>query len=219
MKTVRKSDYSVHKLLNKPKFTSLVALHNEITSSLHVEPLQVGYIVPGHGLKDKQECINEDSDLKSMYDVYSGRKNCDIILWCQCVTEESTIAPKQSQKRSHTTGGTASTSISKRVAGLEKIAQIEEIVSQLQEKHGTNYSVEKLNCWAHLILMKKHASYDIPPGYPYFKGKRGDPKGRNSASTSVTVSPGNSASASATISRGNFASTSATISWKACKFT
>ena len=90
--------------------------------------------------------------------------------------------------------------------------QIEEIVSQLQEKHGTNYSVEKLNCWAHLILMKKHASYDIPPEYPYFKGKRGDPKGGNSASTSVTVSPGNSASASATISRGNFASTSATIS-------
>ena len=42
--------------------------------------------------------------------------------------------------------------------------------------------------------------------------ERGDPKGGNSASTSVTVSPGNSASASATISRGNFASTSATIS-------
>ena len=207
MKTVRKSDYSVHKLLNKPKFSSLVALHNEITSSLHVEPLQVGYIVPGHGLKGKQEWINEDSDLKSMYDVYSKRKNCDIILWCQCVTEESTIAPKQSQKRSHTTEGTASTSTSKRVAGLEKIAQIQEIVSQLQEKHGTNYSVEKLNCWAHLILMKKHASYDVPPEYPYFKGKRGDPKGGNSPSTSVTVSPGNSASA--TISRGNFASTSA----------
>ena len=57
-------------------------------------------------------------------------------------------------KSGHAEGGTAHTSTSKRAAGLEKIAQIEEIVSQLQEKHNTKYSVEKLNCWAHLILMK-----------------------------------------------------------------
>ena len=73
---------------------------------------------------------------------------------------------------------------------MEKIAQIEEIVSNLQEKHGSKYSVEKLNCWAHMILMKKHTSYDNPPEYPYFKGKGGDPKGGDSASTSATISPG-----------------------------
>ena len=88
-------------------------------------------------------------------------------------------------RRGHTDERAAHTSTSKRTAGLEKIAQIEEIVSQLQEKHGSKYSVEKLNCWAHLILMKKHASYDHPPEYPYFKGKGGD-----STSTSASISPG-----------------------------
>ena len=102
MKTAQKSDYSVHKLLNKPKFSSLSALHCEITASLHVEPQQVGYFVPGHGLSGKKEWLNEDSDLKIMYDLYSGRRNCDVFLWCQCVIEESSAAPKRSQKWSHT---------------------------------------------------------------------------------------------------------------------
>ena len=132
-----------------------------------MEPQQVGYFVPSHGLKGKQEWLNElDSDLRSMYALYSGRKNCDTLLWCQSVIEESTAAPKWSQKWSHTEGGTTHTSTSKRAAGLEKIAWIKEIVSQLQEKHGSKYNVEKLNHWAHLILMKKHASYDNPPEYP-----------------------------------------------------
>ena len=81
MKTSRKSDYTMHKLHNKPKFSSLVTLH-EIISSLNVEPLQVGYFVPGHGLKGKQEWLNADSDLKSMYDLYTGRV---VIYFCGAI--------------------------------------------------------------------------------------------------------------------------------------
>ena len=86
----------MHKLHSKPKFSSFVTLHNEIALSLNVEPLQVGYFVPGNGLKGKQEWLNALSDLKSMYDLCTGRKSCDILLWCQCVTEESVTAPKRS---------------------------------------------------------------------------------------------------------------------------
>ena len=38
-----------------------------------------GYIIPGHGLKGKQQVINEDSDLKTMYAIHFGKR--EIVLW------------------------------------------------------------------------------------------------------------------------------------------
>ena len=32
-----------------------------------------------------------------------------------------------------------------------KISQVEEVVQKLKEKHGSLYSIEKLNAWAHMI--------------------------------------------------------------------
>ena len=44
-------------------------------------------------------------------------------------------------------------------------------MSDLKAKHGTQYSVEKLNAWAHLIHIGKHESHDTPPDLPYFVGR------------------------------------------------
>ena len=52
------------------------------------------------------------------------------------------------------------------------LAEVEEVIKQLREKHGTLYSVEQLNCWAHMYQTQKHGSLDIPPNLPYFKAAK-----------------------------------------------
>jgi len=59
---------------------------------------------------------------------------------------------------------------------------VEKIVASLREKH-SQYSVEKLNVWAHMIHMGKHASYEVPPNLPYFVGQK------SKAGTSTCESP------------------------------
>ena len=64
--------------------------------------------------------------------------------------------------------------------------EVEEIVEKLSGKHDS-YTPEQLRAWAHMIHLKKHASYDAPPNKPFFRSK----KGTSDSSSSVCVqSPG-----------------------------
>ena len=49
---------------------------------------------------------------------------------------------------------------------------MEEIVKKLKDQHGTTYSVEKLNIWAHMLHIERHDSYEVPPNVPYFNRSR-----------------------------------------------
>ena len=63
----------------------------------------------------------------------------------------------------------------KRISCAQKISDVEKIVVNLKEKHGSQYTTEKLNAWAHMVQMGKHDSLEAPPNLPYFgraKGKR-----------------------------------------------
>jgi len=44
---------------------------------------------------------------------------------------------------------------------MDKMAEVEKIEKKLQDKHEGVYTEEQLRCWAHLIEMKKHASYEV----------------------------------------------------------
>ena len=46
--------------------------------------------------------------------------------------------------------------------------------------HKGKFSAEQLHTWANLIQMKKHASYDDPPDYPFFRGHAGQHAGHTS---------------------------------------
>lgn len=50
----------------------------------------------------------------------------------------------------------------------EKLGAVEEIVKRLKKKHGTKYSVDKLNVWAHMLHIEKHDSDEVPPKVLYF---------------------------------------------------
>ena len=61
---------------------------------------------------------------------------------------------------------------SKRQAIAKSISEVEDIIKKLKEKHGDDFSVEKLNCWAHMLNVGKHSSYDEPPDLPFFRGRK-----------------------------------------------
>ena len=99
-----------------------------------------------------------------MYAVYG--KKTSILLWCHLFSKES--KKKQPCKRPNEPKDMSSALSSKRNACMQKITEVEEIVSDLQQRHGSEYSVEKLDAWAHMIHMGKHESRQIPPDLPCF---------------------------------------------------
>ena len=53
-----------------------------------------------------------------------------------------------------------------------KMFELQEIVDELEKRHGTQYSVEQLRAWGNMMMMKKHDSLDHPPNKPFFTGKK-----------------------------------------------
>ena len=128
----------------------------------------MGYIEPGHGVKGKQVWLVDDEDIAEMYTRFKAKQ--EITLWChaQKGSEETSVASdKQRSARNHLLP-TDKAPESKRQTCAEKLADVEEIVKNLQKKHGTAFSTEQLNVWAHMMHIGKHSSSEEPPNVPYF---------------------------------------------------
>lgn len=54
---------------------------------------------------------------------------------------------------------------------LSKMSKVEEIVEDLERRHGENnvYTTEQIRVWAHMIQLKQHNSYNEPPDKPFFR--------------------------------------------------
>lgn len=50
---------------------------------------------------------------------------------------------------------------------------VDEICNELSAKHGDKYTPEQYRCWANLIQLQKHDSYDSPPKKRFFAEKSG----------------------------------------------
>ena len=140
-----------------------------------------GYLSPGRGVKGKQYSSTADDELTTMYTEYDGRKSVN--LWIKVQVKE--------KKRSHSSS-TDDAPPSKRSgrfdAQMKRMDDIQEIIEKLKEKHSNDkYTPEQLHCWANLIQMKKHSSYESPPEYRYFNSKVSG--GKSTASVSQ-ASPG-----------------------------
>lgn len=179
-----KGGYEIHSMASHGVFVQVSDLKQTILSSCEqyiqedIE-LQFGYILPGHGKKGKQVLISSNEDLQNMYESYKKKKQ--ILLWV-----------KQTKKRpridaSATSGGASAQkpgNSSKYDKQVDKMAQLEEIVDKLQEKHSDQYTMEQLRAWADVIQLGRHHSYDTAPNKRYFK------TGKGVGSTAIGVSPG-----------------------------
>lgn len=150
----------------------------EIDKQLHF-----GYIVPGHGKKGKQIEIIIDGDLREMYTRY--KRGNEIVLWMkQIASRKRSRTPAESEesssrKRSCTpTELECSSTSAGRKAGrsnydkhVEKMSAVDKICDELSDKHGEKYTPEQYRCWANLIQLHKHDSYESPPNKRFFTEK------------------------------------------------
>ena len=166
----KKSDYDTKELQGCKKFTSIDEITKTVSDVVDSPVGDIGYISPGHGMKGKKHPLVDEEDIVAMYTLYKGKRN--ILLWCYLRSAGVTQSGSSGKKRKHDDDGADSAPRSKRVINEKKIQEIEDIVTQLKEKHGSKYKVEHLNAWAHLIHLGKHSSLDTPPNYPYFVGRK-----------------------------------------------
>ena len=202
----RKTAYTVRKLKAVDVFTSVDALKDQINKMLDDEVEAVGFIEPGHGLKGKQRWLVGNEDLDDMYLLHKSKR--EITLWCYsrlAAPPGQTEQPKKKRSLSDSEvppakaprgNPAAAVSRSKHDQCAMKVQEVEKIVQRLKEKHESNFSIEKLHAWAHMIHLNKHSSYETPPELPYFVGRSQAKNSSTSqctqestATTSGTVSP------------------------------
>lgn len=146
---------------------------------------EIGYIVPGHGMKGKMNDLVDDDDLSSMYEIFKARKN--FMLWIKCQVK-SKKRPVSTSAGSGAIGGpNPKRSGSVYDSSLRKMHEVDIIMAELEEKHKKGYSKEQIRCWANMIQIKQHESYEIPPNKPFFTTRA---KGITTPGPSTCISPG-----------------------------
>ncbi len=164
----KKKEYFVQKLKVTKRFESLSEVSHCIASTLKCSDIsQVGYIEPGHGVKGKQHWLMEDYDLQDMY----ACKSNSILFWCFNPQLLSSSSEGTRPRKRHAEESEVQPQ-SKRDAYAKKISDVEDIVKKLEDKHGSKYTVEEMNAWAHMVHVKKRTSCDVPPNLPYFTGNK-----------------------------------------------
>ena len=176
-----KRDYTMHKF-KADKFGSVDEIRDCLPTVLPCGFTQLGYIDPGRGLKGKQQWITQDDDLAEMYDKYGKR---DILLWCLKKLDDPPGADGSKSKKKSVSEGVPTAKRLKQSTSryAETLTEVEELIEQLRKKHGSLYSVEQLNCWAHMYQTQKHGSLEIPPDLPYFQTTK---RKRSSAETNTS---------------------------------
>ena len=182
----KKSQFEVLLLKTKAKFESVDDLKKQILAD-HKEKVcdpidQFGYIEPGHGLRGKLRFLVSNEDLQHMYSVHK-RKPYEVKLWCYGPSDVPGV------KRSSTDCEAGSSVMSKAPRRsydkhVDKMAKVEETEDILRENHKGKFSEEQLRSWAHMYVMKKHDSLEVPPDKPFWK----TPKTPSGSSTAVSPS-------------------------------
>ena len=121
-----------------------------------------------------------------MYAMHTGKRSRDILLWCLKDDDQpgkkraATADPKEQRPRDKK----AKDSLHYKAS----ISEVEETIDQLKKIHGSLYTVEQMNCWAHMYQTNKHGSIENPPHLPYFKAT----KAKQSAHVSSASLPSSS---------------------------
>ena len=109
------------------------------------------------GWKEKKQWLNNNEDLKVMYQKHVGKRS--ILLW----------AYFNIPRRENCSTG-------KKVSNFEQhkrsLDEVDEKYDELRKKHGTNYTLEQLRMWAQMIRLGKHKSIDEPPDKPFWRGRK-----------------------------------------------
>jgi hypothetical protein len=161
------------------------ALAESFHESIGCYKFDFGYIQTGHGFKGKKLSIESDADMEKMYLSYLDKPV--IRLWVKCLKDVDQYSrPKKRGRPDDSDGVTGSKA--KRSAGsgydshMKRMDEVEEIYEELSDKHSENFTSEQIRAWAHMISMKKHSSYEIPPDKRFFQKKQEKDKDKTGVS-------------------------------------
>ena len=135
----KKSEFIIKKS-HACKFQTMLEMESFLKDSfneLHkeqAEKLTFGYIVPGHGMKGRQEWITDDDDVKNMFDVYCKKK--EVLLWCFLPVRRNAKRSKSEQDISHKKRKNNSTE------GDNDSDDVATLVQRLKQEHGNAFSIE-----------------------------------------------------------------------------
>ena len=162
MNPAKKSEYNVH-TFPAQKFSTVQCAKKTISQLLVGSVTDFGYIIPGHGLKGKHQIIKDDSDLRTMYAIYHGKRQ--ITIWCTGKLNPATTIT--SKKRAHQVEeGTIDIMPKAKTAKI--MLEVQVIMKKLQDKHGSKYSIKQYSAWAHMLQIESHKSYEEVPDLAYF---------------------------------------------------
>ena len=135
-----------------------------------IDSFHVGYLQKPS--QAKQWIVSGD-DLDCMYAKLSGN---DVSLWCDMRIADSTNKTARSSgksKRSTSTEDDAPPS--KRSTNSSNYTlrenEIEELASEIREKHGDSLTYPQYKLWARLIKNGQHKDMNNPPNHPMITGK------------------------------------------------
>ena len=166
----RKKEYRIEKLGSTP-FNSLESIKAALKDRGGNVNDGIGYIEPGHGLNGKQKWLLDDDDVSEMYTAH--RKSREVMLYAY----NNVPGGSESGESSVTRGKRPKLKPLKETpppkrGSTSTITQVEAIIADLKERHGSKYDAAKYACWAHCIQNGKHSSVDEPPDLPFFTGRK-----------------------------------------------
>ena len=121
---------------------------------------QVGYF---HGKQSAKHWMVTNDDLTLMYESI-GTKKHEVLLWCDARSKELSRTSRGSKKFAEAT--------ETRPPSKRKIIEddISETVSELKERHKSNYTMPQIRLWARMIASGNHDSFDDAPSIPAITG-------------------------------------------------
>ena len=163
----KRSKYAVQKLRKYDKFRSpkelreclLAEFNNQICDDN--DEFEVGFNKGRHGAA--KIWIKDNEDLERMYDMYGMDE--EIILWCEGICSPSEQAPDRPRQKRGPNRDNTCTPTSKQQAIQD---EVDDIVAQLQEKHGSQYLPVQYRLWANMLQIGTHRDYSVPPNVPMF---------------------------------------------------
>ena len=176
----KRSQFVMEKFRRFNTFKSVDEIREAIREECHDSSVSDGNFDVGY-LKGRGKIwIKDEEDISSMYKLYGyGPVN----MWCHGdgYDDESENTVHSGTKR-HSTEDNL-TKPSKRQAIRE---EVEEIFSELQEKHSSAYTPAQLRLWANMLQVGTHKDYDNPPNVPMFgKVAKKRETGMNDALSSI----------------------------------
>ena len=187
----KRSEYKTYTLRNLTghSFADLGKLKGEITSQLGEKVSSDPDFSVGYYKGQTRFWIRDDADVKYVGTIFNQGNACT--LWC----DAASLVPQKRKQRRESADSSDEQSDSeskgkskkKKMSAMEERKEhVEEVKSELREKHGASYTPLQYTLWAEMVAVGTHKSLEDPPQVQMFTGKSRKQKPESEMSTVFT---------------------------------